>query len=282
MSGREAAEQFKAKAAPILREKLEKTTLTGNDKRNYRRRLESRITKGAKRVRDTAEGTSTNTQTSAKNNQSPRVAYQEPGRTGRTWRDRSSQAGAERLSSEMSARRNAGKLPTIRSTKSQTHIKASTATATRSTAVDPAKEASKRGGNLSGAARSRQQATRRENNVTPRPTGVRTSPRSNQPGFVARQEAADRAKAAAARKTSAGTGRPSRNGQLLKDQGKPVSSVGKPSQRKSNTKAADTAKQNKSDAALRRRNEASARSTRAKDYVSKYVRDLRANKARNR
>jgi hypothetical protein len=104
-AGREAADKFRPKASKAVAERVareaEAKNLTPREKSNLKTKLERQAKAATKRVQKAAEQGTGASQRSAKNNPSPSAAYQEPGRTGRTWRDRLSQPAAERQSRDM-------------------------------------------------------------------------------------------------------------------------------------------------------------------------------------
>ena len=154
VSGREAADNFKAKAKPIVDEKTARVKDSQGSVigRKYGRKLTAKMNAGARRVKAAAEGKTTSTQTNDKLSRSRSTAYQDPKKNDP--RTGYSEAQARRLSDNMNARKTAGKLPPITQTNRQTHLPASTTAKTaKVTPPNPAKAASRRGGNLSAKGR---------------------------------------------------------------------------------------------------------------------------------
>jgi hypothetical protein len=242
----DAVDSFKAKAGKIISDRMsgpKAQAMPSRDRSNLKKDLEKRARAGASRIRHTVESGTNSSQTAAKNNTSSSVAFQDP-KKGDPRRG-FSQAQSERLSRDMSARKAQGKLPPIQQSTGTPRNAASNVN------VTPEKfDQGLTKGNISGRTRNYQNADKSANApATPRSPGIRTTPRSTEPGFARRLE--EQAKGGP-RDTSH---LPSRNGKALKPQGQPKPNAGNVAQRTPNTQSpADTARQNRSDAALRQHN----------------------------
>ena len=104
---RQAVDSFEAKARKTISDRVKRETeakgLTGTQQRDLKRKLTRQMNAGSRRIKAAAEGRSSSAQRSAKTNTNPSVAYQE-GVSGRDWRNRMSDSKVEKLSKDMTQR----------------------------------------------------------------------------------------------------------------------------------------------------------------------------------
>lgn len=141
-AGKEAVERFNNKANKIVADRVGQVE-GSRERQTLRRELQKQQKAGAKRVQEAASSGTASSQNAAKNNTSRSSAYQDPKKSADAPRSLAqSQASAERLSRDMTARKLAGKLPEINKTPSTTNQmpKASTSEGLKKAQVPSSKD----------------------------------------------------------------------------------------------------------------------------------------------
>ena len=104
---RRAVEDFEVKARKTISDRVKreaaKKGLSGTEQSRLRQRLTRQMNAGKRRIKAAAEGRSTSSQKGAKTNTNPSVAYQE-GVSGRDWRNRMSDTKVQNLSKDFTTR----------------------------------------------------------------------------------------------------------------------------------------------------------------------------------